>query len=269
MVVPVADRHIERGPAEQLLQVFGNAGAVAVGTKEFSQLEIARALAMLLAKQRHRRGVEPPCTIGAVEALHAEGVELIVQTHGLGLRHVDTSVIRQAVHHMLPRANVPSSSRRKLGNPQGAVRLGEVRLGARPAQGGAWRHQHRQPFAQRVQVVNTFATELVGDRFYPEVAQFRFGKEGGVVERQVGVECERPRVCKPGTLVVETNLATRSCRLLAIRQMSTSKGSRAQPGRHSGGQQPAFGGLYLEPLGNYRHRTWSLKKFYDSFRPFQ
>ena len=143
VVVPVAHRHIESHPAKQLRQVFGNVGAVTVGAKELCHLQVACALTVLLTQQRHRRGVEPPCAACAIKALHAEGVKRVVQAHRPRRRHVHASYAGQTVHHMFPCANVSVIvARRKLANPQGAIRLGEICFGARSTQGCAWRHQH-------------------------------------------------------------------------------------------------------------------------------
>ena len=47
------------------------------------------------------------------------------------------------------------------------------------------------------------------------------------------------------------------------------KGTRAQPGRHSVGQQLAFGGLDLESVETVDTRHSALGRFSDFFRPFQ
>lgn len=46
-----------------------------MGLQELRKLDVACAFALVLAKERHCRGIEAPAAVGTIEALHAEGVE--------------------------------------------------------------------------------------------------------------------------------------------------------------------------------------------------
>ncbi len=165
MVVPVPDSHVEDHPAEQLRQVRCCLSAIAVRTEELRQLEVACAFAVLLTKQGHGRRVEPSRTLDTVKALDAEGMKIVVQPDQPGGRNVDARFYCQTVHHVFPRGYIPVIvTRRELANPKRAVGLGEVRLWPGTSERCTGCNQHRQPLAQRIQVVNAATAELIGDR---------------------------------------------------------------------------------------------------------
>ena len=52
---------------------------LALGSDELGQLQVARALALRLAQQRHRRSIEASRAMRAIESLRAESVEIVAQ----------------------------------------------------------------------------------------------------------------------------------------------------------------------------------------------
>ena len=135
MVVTIADCDVEGHTAEQLREVGFDMLGVAAGTEELGEFEVTRAFALLTAQQCHCRCIEAALPAHTVEALHAEGVEFIVQPHQPSLGDVDAGLAGHGVDDELPGTDVAVViTRREFTNPQRAILFGEVRLWARATQ---------------------------------------------------------------------------------------------------------------------------------------
>ena len=80
---------------------------VALSSDELGQFQIACALALRLAQQRHRRGIEAPRPMRTIEPLHTEGVEVVVEFDQLRGRYIYAGFPGQLVNGVLPGSNVP------------------------------------------------------------------------------------------------------------------------------------------------------------------
>ena len=118
-------------------------------------------------------------------------MELIVQAHGLRGRNIHPRLQRETVGHELPGADIPVVvSRREFANPQGAIRLREVGFRPCATQRCARRNQHGQPFAQRLEVVNAAAAQLICHRL--QLAQRSDGRCGHLLVAQEFLSAGKP-----------------------------------------------------------------------------
>ena len=186
MVVAVAHRDVERNAAEQLSQVLLHETARAVALNQFGQFDIAAALALVFGQQRHGGGIETalaaaavvlwvanvavvgvvaPAACDAVKTLHTEGVKVFAEAQHPRRRHLHPGFCGERVRQKFPQPDIAVVVLgRKLGDPQTAIRVSEIGLGARTAKRSAGRDQHGEPAAQGIKIVDTFGSQLTRHR---------------------------------------------------------------------------------------------------------
>src|SRR3546814_3726937 len=70
---------------------------ITLSANELRQFQIACTFTLSLAKQCHRRGIEASRTVGAIEPLDAEGMEVVVLLDELRRRYVYSRFLRELV----------------------------------------------------------------------------------------------------------------------------------------------------------------------------
>jgi hypothetical protein len=147
---------------------------VAAGTQELGEFQVNCAFALRTAQQCHCRCIAAALPGHAVKALHAEGVEFIVQRHHPSLGHVDAGLAGHAMDDELPGTDVA------------AVVLRLQCLAAF--------HERLAPAVRR---------RVEEDA---EIAELRLGEKRLVSQREVWVERECQGFLQPRALVVKTDL---------------------------------------------------------------
>src|SRR3546814_17356664 len=79
---------------------------ITLSSNELRQFQIIRAFTLSLAKQCHRRGIEASRTVGAIEPLDAEGVEVVVEFVKFCRRYVYASFLGDVVTALSPSSAV-------------------------------------------------------------------------------------------------------------------------------------------------------------------
>src|SRR5437016_2390237 len=106
MIVPVPDRDVERDAPEELFEIGLDMTLSPSRAHELRDVQVTRALALILAQHGHRRGIETPAGAGTVEALDAKRVVLATKATKFRLWHIDTRSGRKSLRDGLPSAHV-------------------------------------------------------------------------------------------------------------------------------------------------------------------
>jgi hypothetical protein len=100
-----------------------------------------------LSNIRVASNTQPP-PIGTIETTHGKGVEVTAERIDVGSGHVDAGALSKGMRQGFSSTDIAFIvARRKLGDPQTAVRGGELSFGPGATQRGPWRDEHGQPAA--------------------------------------------------------------------------------------------------------------------------
>src|SRR5690606_40458906 len=95
---------------------------ITLSANELRQFQIARTFTLSLAKQCHCRGIEASRTVGAIEPLDAESMEVVVEFDEFCRWYVYPRFLGESVNDIFPSSDVSIViSGRKLADPERTV----------------------------------------------------------------------------------------------------------------------------------------------------
>lgn len=147
VIVPIGDEDIENDARPQFAQVFLLVRRASARAEKFCEFKITGVLTILPVQQRHRRHKEaPPAVREPVKPAAGKGPMTATQTEELSVGDVKAGGLGELMHHHFPSADVAAVlAARKLGDPQGSLRIGKIGFGPGAAERTAGSQQGGQP----------------------------------------------------------------------------------------------------------------------------